>query len=113
MECRVIRHFGRQGTKQIPDALLHNIHVIVPHHHDAPLGANALLATAKFSQGHVAFHDVYAVLLIEGNTGHLSKHTTSEWQTRPLSVGIVDKHLCYRCLPAGDMMGIRRNLLKR
>ncbi len=48
--------------------MLH-VNVKVSHHHDAAVGTNALLASAELSRFHVAFHDVDAVLLIEGNAG--------------------------------------------
>ena len=65
-ERRVIAHFGRHRAKQVADALLLlNIHVQVADHHDAAVGADVVLTAAKLARGHVAFHDVDAILLVK------------------------------------------------
>jgi len=45
-ERGVVAHFGRHRAKQVADALLVlDVHVEVPHHHDAAVGPDALAAT--------------------------------------------------------------------
>ena len=51
--------------------LLLDVDVEVADHHDAAVGPDVLLAAAELARRHVAFHDVHAVLLIEGDAGDL------------------------------------------
>ena len=95
LEGRVVAHLTRQGAEQVADALLLlHIDVEVAHHHDPALSADALLAAAEFARGHVALEDVDAVLLIEGDAGHLVKtdHVVLADQAA-LAVAVVDEHL--------------------
>ena len=62
---------GGIGLKVANPLLLLDVHVEVADHHDATLGANVLLAATELARGHVALHDVHAVLLIEGDAGDL------------------------------------------
>ena len=63
--------------------------------------------------GHVALHDVDAVLLIEGNAGDLveADHVVLADQTA-LPAGVVHEHLRDRRLAAGDQVRVRRDLLE-
>ena len=113
MESGVVAHFLGQRAEQVADALLLlDVDVEVADHDDPALAADALLAAAEFAGGHVALHDVHAILLVEGDTGYFveADHVVLADQTA-LAVGHVDEHLSHGRLAARDQVGVRRDLL--
>jgi len=105
---------GGSGLKVCNPLLLLDIHVEIADHDDASFGPDILLAAAKLAGRHVAFHDVDAVLLVEGDARHFieADHVVLTYETA-LTVRIVDKHLGDGRLAARDEMGIGRNLLEQ
>ena len=64
-------------------------------------------AARKLSRLHVSFHDVDAVLLIEGNSRYLIKADDIVLADKAaLPVGHVDEHACDRGLAAGNKVGV-------
>ena len=93
--------------------LLFHIDVEVADHHKAALGANVFLAAAKLARGHVALHDVHAVLLIEGDAGHFVEADDVVLANQSaLAVGIVHEHFGHGRLAARNEVGVWRNLLE-
>ena len=94
--------------------LLLDIDVEVADHDDAAFGADVLLAAAELTRGHVALHDVDAVLLVEGDAGDFieADDVVLAYQTA-LAVRIVHEHLGDGRLAARDQVGIWRNLLEQ
>ena len=76
------------------------------------VGADALLAAAELAGLHVALHDVHAVLLVEGDAGHLveADHVVLADQAA-LAGGHVHEHLRDGRLAARDQVRVRRDLL--
>ena len=113
-EGGVIAHFGRQRTEEVSDLLLLlDIDVEVADHHDAALGADVLFGATELSRGHVAFHDVDAVLLVEGNAGDLVETHHVVLANQPtLSGGVVHEHLRHGGLAAGNQVSVWRDLLE-
>ena len=113
-ECRVVAHLRRHRTEQVADLLLLlDIHVEVSHHHNAAVRPDILLPPTELARGHVALHDVDAVLLIEGDAGDLIEaDNVIVADEPPLPRGVVHKHLGYRGLAAGDQVGVGRDLLE-
>jgi hypothetical protein len=114
-ERGVVAHLGRQRLKQVADALLmFDIHIEVADHDDGAVGADALLAARELAGLHVALHDVHAILLIEGNAGHLIEaHHVVLANQAALAVGVVDEHARHRRLAAGNQVRIGRHLLEQ
>ena len=93
--------------------LLLDVDVQVPHHDDTALGADTLFATAKLARSHVAFHDVDAVLLIEGDPGNFIEADDIILADQAALPGrVVHEHLRNCRLTSRNQMGIRRYLLK-
>src|SRR5438876_517376 len=70
-ERRIISHFLWQWREQMSDSLLlRYVHIEITDHHDTPECPDAFLAAREFPGGHVAFHDVRPVLLVERNARH-------------------------------------------
>ena len=67
-EGGVVPHLGRHRPEQVsyPLLMLH-VHVKISDHDDIAFGADTLPAARELARLHVAFHDVDAVLLVEGN----------------------------------------------
>src|SRR5260370_17707068 len=84
----------------------------VANHHDAAIGADALLPAAELAGLHVALHDVHAILLAEGDTGDFieADHVILANQSA-LTVGILDKHAPDRPFPSSAKIGTRRTWL--
>src|SRR5271157_706658 len=87
-EGRVVAHFGRKWSEEVPDALLMlNIDVKVADQNDASIRADALAAAGELAALHVTLHDVDPVLLVEGHAGHLIEaHDVVLTDQAPLSV---------------------------
>ncbi|EXI72922.1 MAG: hypothetical protein AW07_03058 [Candidatus Accumulibacter sp. SK-11] len=114
-ERRVVAHLRRQRLKQVAHALLMlHIDLEIADHDDRTVGADALLAARELAGLHVPLHDVHAVLLVEGDAGHLveAHHVVLAHQAS-LAIGVVDEHPRHRCLATGDQVRIRRHLLKQ
>ena len=114
LERGVVPHVRGHGTEEVTDPLLVlHVHVEVAHHHDAAVGPDALLAPAELSRLHVPLHDVDAVLLVEGNAGHLveADHVVEADQTA-LTGGVIHEHPGDGRLAAADEVGVGRNLLE-
>jgi hypothetical protein len=93
--------------------LLLDIHIEIADHHYPTVSPDVLLAAAELASGHVALHDIHAVLLIERDAGNLVEtddivlaHETT------LSCGVVHEHLGDRRLTPGNEVRVRRDLLK-
>ena len=98
------------------DALLVlNVDVKVAYQDDAAIRADTFLATTELARLHVALHDVHAVLLVEGDAGHLVKadHVVLTDQTSAALGGVLNEHLCHRRLATGNQVGIGRDLLEQ
>src|SRR6266404_4937126 len=94
--------------------LLFDIHVQVSHHHKATVSANILFAAAELPGRHVSLHDVDTVLLIEGDARYLIKTDHVVLTHQPsLPSRVVDEHLGYCRLTAGDQVRVRRDLLEQ
>jgi hypothetical protein len=113
MEGRVVAHLLRERAQQVPDALLLlHVYLEVSHHHDPALGADALLAATELAGGHVALHDIDAVLLVEGDSRNLIEAHDVVLADQPaLAVRHVDEHLGERGLAAREEVGVGRDLL--
>ena len=48
--------------------LMLHINIKIAYHYYSAIGTDGLLAPAKFAAFHVAFHNVHAIFLIEGNS---------------------------------------------
>jgi len=107
-EGGVVAHLFGQGRQQVADALLLlDIDVKIADHDHAAGGADALLAAGKFARGHVALHDIYALLGIEGDArDFVETDYIVETNQSALAAGIVDEHLGHRGFAAGDEMGV-------
>src|SRR5262245_43859308 len=94
-ESCVVAHFRWQGAEKVCDALLLlHVNVEVADHHNAALSTNVVLAAAELARSHIAFHDVYAILLIKGDAGHfIETHHVVLTDQSALAGRIVDKHL--------------------
>src|SRR5690242_16843775 len=103
-KCRIVTHFWRHRSKQVPNALLmFYVNFKVSNHHDTTTGSNAFSSSAELSRLHVAFHDVDPILLVEGYASYLVKtdnviltHQTS------LTGTVVDKHAGDSCFASRD-----------
>ena len=74
---------------------------------------NALPAARELPRLHVSFHDVNAVLLIEGNPRDLIEADDVVLADKAaLAVGHVDEHARDRGLAAGNEVGVGRDLLE-
>ena len=114
-ERRVAPHLRRQRAQQVADPLLLvHVHIEVANHHDAAIGPDIFLAAAELSAGHVALHDVDAVLLVEGDARYLVEADDVVLADQALLArGVVHEHLRYRRLAARDQVGVGRDLLKQ
>src|SRR4051812_14283195 len=93
--------------------LLFHIYVEIADHDDATLSANVFLSAAELTRGHIAFHNVDAVLLVEGDAGDFVKtYDIILTDQTALAAGVVYEHLRYGCLTARDQVRIRRYLLE-
>jgi hypothetical protein len=67
---RVVTHLRRQRTEQVTNSLLVlHVNVEIPKQDDA--GADAIAAVGEFARLPESFHDVDAVLLVEGDARYL------------------------------------------
>src|SRR5690606_29508443 len=65
----IVTHLRRHWPEEMTDALLVlNVNIEISDHYNAAFGANALATTRELAGFHVPFHDIYTVLLIEGNS---------------------------------------------
>ncbi len=82
------------NPQQMSDTLLlFNVNVEVSYHYNSALSSNALPPTAELPGGHVSFHDVDPVLLVEGHSRNLIEAddvVLADQTTLP--VGVVHKH---------------------
>ena len=103
-EGGVVAHLERHGAEEVPYPLLVlYVHIEISHHDDAAVGADAFPAAREFAGLHVAFHDVDAVLLVEGDAGDLIKTNDVVLANKSaLPVCHVDEHACDRRLAARD-----------
>jgi hypothetical protein len=91
-----------------------HIDVEVADHHDAAVGPDALLAARELAGLHVALHDVDAVLLIEGNAGHLVEADDVVLADQAaLAVRHVHEHARDGGLAAGEQVRVGRDLLEK
>ena len=73
-ECGVIAHLGWHRAQKVSDLLLLlDVDIEIADHDDAAFGPDILLATAELARGHIAFHDVDAVLLVEAGPCYFVK----------------------------------------
>ena len=114
-EGRVVAHLRRQRAQQMSDPLLLlDIDVEVADHDDAAVGADVLLAAAELARRHVALHDVDAVLLVEGDAGHLVEADDVVLADQAALAGrVVHEHLGDRRLAAGNQVRVGRDLLEQ
>src|SRR5665213_2092351 len=108
-ECRVVTHLWRHRGQEVPDPLLLlDIDVEVTHHDQTAISPDVFFPTAELARGHVAFHNVHTVLLIEGDTRNLveTNYVILTDETA-LSRCVVYKHLGDGRLSAGNQMGVR------
>ena len=113
VERRVVAHLPGQRAQEMADPLLLlDVDLEVADHDDAALGADALLAAAELAGGHIALHDVDAVLLVERDAGDLveADHVVLADQAA-LPVGHVHEHLGDGGLAARQQVRIRGELL--
>src|ERR1035441_5986574 len=110
----VVSHFGRKRPEEVPDPLLMlDIDVEIPDQHNAAIGPDAFLASAKFAGLHVAFHNVDTVLLVEGDARDLVETDNVILTNKAaLPCCVIHKHPRHGCLTAGDQMRIGRYLLE-
>src|SRR4051812_3521417 len=99
----------------MPDALLLlDFNVQIANHDNTTLGTDVLFGAAELPRGHVSLHDVDAILLVEGNAGHLIEaHHVVLTDEATLATCIVNKHLGDCCLASRYQMGVGRNLLEQ
>ena len=114
-ERRVVPHLRRQWAQKMRDALLLlDIHIEVADHDEAAVSADLVLAAAELAGRHVALHDVHAVLLIEGDAGHLVEaHDVVLADKAALASGVVDEHLGDGRLAARNKVRVGGDLLKQ
>ena len=99
---RVITHLTWERSKKMSDTLLVlDVDIKVPDHDNTAICTNAFLATAELARLHITLHDVYAIFLIERNTGDFIKADDIVLANQaPLSVGVVDEHPSDCCFAA-------------
>src|ERR1039458_201151 len=94
-EGSVVPHLRRQRAQQMADALLLlDVNIEIADHHDPAVCPDILFAAAELAGGHVALHNIDAVLLIEGDAGDLVKADDIVLAHQAtLSRSVVHKHL--------------------
>src|SRR6266446_6564356 len=105
-ECRIVSHFGWHGTQEMANLLLlFDIYVEIANHDDATLSADVFFAAAELARGHIAFHDVDAVLLVEGDAGDFVKtYDIILADQTALATGVIYEHLRHGRLAARDQV---------
>src|SRR5258708_36749773 len=106
-KCCIITHFWRHRSKQVTNALLvFYVNFKVSNHNDTATGSNAFSPSAELTRLHVAFHDIYPILLVEGYAGYLveADNVVLTHQT-PLTGTVVAKNAADGCLPSEVRLG--------
>ena len=114
-EGGVIAHFRRKRGQQMADLLrLLKIHIEIADQDNSALGADRILTPRKFAGGHVAFHDVDAVLRIEGHAGDFveTDHVVLADEAA-LAARHIDEHAGDRRFAARYEMSIGGHLLEQ
>ena len=114
-EGGVVSHLGRHRTKKVADPLLMcHVDLEIAEHHDAALSSYALAAARKLARLHVPLHDVYTVLLIEGDArDFVEANDVVLANQTALAVRHIDEHASDRRLASGNEMGVGGDLLEQ
>ena len=108
-----IDHGLREGGQQMA-GLHQGVHglVDIADEDHAGRGLDRVLAPGEGARGHEVLHDLHAVLVLEGDAGHLVEgHQIPEADQSHRPAGHVVKEIGHRGLAAGDQDAVRADLL--